>query len=62
MVQEAIVEAQHNPETAHMLYALPSCGKRHDPVALKQVRTLFIEAQVPPEFLPRRNSKASAAV
>ena len=62
MVHDAIDEARHNPETAHALYALTSCGQRHDPVALERLRILFIEAQVPQEFLPLENSEALSAL
>ena len=62
VVHDAIADAPHNPETARALYALASCGKRHDPVALERLRALFIEAQVPPEFLPLENSEALSAL
>lgn len=62
VVHDAIADARHNPETARALYALASCGKRHDPVALEGLRALFIEAQVSQEFLPLEGSEALSAL
>lgn len=62
VVHDAIADAQHDPKTARALYALVSCGKRHDPVALERLRALFIEAQVPSEFLPFEDSEALSAL
>ena len=49
-INEAVVEARHNPETAHTLFALASYGRR-DPVALEQLRATFAKEGIPPEFL-----------
>ena len=62
LVHDVIADAEHNPETARALYALASCGKWHDLVALERLRILFIEAQVPQEFLPLESSEALSAL
>lgn len=62
MVHDAIADAQYDPETARALYGLASCGKRHDPVALERLCAIFIEPQVPPQFLPHENSDALSAL
>jgi hypothetical protein len=49
-VQEAIVEARHNPETARALFQLAAFG-RHDPESLERLRAIFAEEQIPREFL-----------
>lgn len=40
-IDEAIIEARHNPETARSLFALASYG-RHDPASLEQLRATFM--------------------
>ena len=49
-LEEAILEARHNPETARSLFELASYGRR-DPASLEQLRTMFAKEQIPPEFL-----------
>ena len=49
-IDEAIIEARHNPETARSLFALASYGRR-DPASLEQLRTTFAKEGIPPEFL-----------
>lgn len=49
-INEALVDARHNPETARSLFALASYGQR-DPESLARVRAMFAENGIPPEFL-----------
>ncbi|TFI43807.1 hypothetical protein E4O93_21425 [Diaphorobacter sp. DS2] len=49
-IDEAIIEARHNPETARSLFALASYGRR-DPASLEQLRATFAKEGIPPEFL-----------
>src|SRR5690606_37959705 len=49
-INEAVVDARHNPETARSLFALASYGQR-DPESLARVRAMFAENGIPPEFL-----------
>ena len=49
-IDEAIIEARHDPETARSLFALASYGRR-DPASLEQLRATFAEEGIPPEFL-----------
>ncbi len=49
-IDEAIIEARYNPETARSLFALASYGRR-DPASLEQLRTTFAKEGIPPEFL-----------
>jgi hypothetical protein len=49
-INEAIIEARHDPETARSLFALASYGRR-DPASLEQLRATFAKEGIPPEFL-----------
>ena len=49
-IDEAIIEARHNPETARSLFALASYG-RLDPASLEQLRSTFEKEGIPSEFL-----------
>ena len=49
-IDEAIVEARHNPEMAHSLFALASFARR-DPESLERLRVTFAEVGIPREFL-----------
>lgn len=49
-IDEAIIEARHNPETARSLFALASYG-RHDPESLERLRVTFAKEGIPLEFL-----------
>lgn len=49
-IEEAMIEARHNPETARALFQLASYGRR-DPAAQEKLRTMFAKEQIPPEFL-----------
>ena len=49
-IEEAIIEARYNPETARSLFALASCGRR-DPESLERLRDTFAKEGIPPEFL-----------
>jgi len=49
-INEALAEAQHNPETARSLFALASRGQR-DPESLERLRAVFVKDGIPPEFL-----------
>ena len=49
-IDEAIVEARHNPETARSLFALASIGRR-DRDSLERLRVTFAKEGIPPEFL-----------
>jgi hypothetical protein len=49
-IDEAIIEARHNPETARSLFALASYGRR-DPESLERLRATFVKEGIPPEFL-----------
>ena len=45
-IDEAIIEARHNPETARSLFALASYGRR-DPASLEQLRATFAKEGIP---------------
>jgi hypothetical protein len=49
-IEEAVLEARHNPETARSLFRLASYG-RNDPASLEQLRAMFAKEQIPAEFL-----------
>mgnify|MGYP006914449238 CR=1 FL=1 len=49
-IDEAIIEARHDPETARSLFALASYGRR-DPASLEQLRATFAKEGIPAEFL-----------
>ena len=49
-INEAIIEARHNPETARSLFALASYGRR-DPESLERLRLTFANEGIPLEFL-----------
>jgi hypothetical protein len=49
-INEAIIEARHNPETARSLFALASYG-RHDPESQERLRLTFANDGIPLEFL-----------
>lgn len=49
-IEEAVLEARHNPETARSLFRLASYG-RNDPASLEQLRAIFAKEQIPAEFL-----------
>ncbi len=49
-IDEAIIEARHNPETARSLFALASYGRR-DPESLDRLRLTFVQEGIPLEFL-----------
>ncbi len=49
-INEAIVDARHNPETARSLFTLASYGRR-DSESLKQLRATFAKEGIPAEFL-----------
>jgi len=49
-IDEAIIEARHNPETARSLFALASYGRR-DPETLERLRATFTKESIPLEFL-----------
>ena len=49
-LNEAVVEARHNPEAARSLFAVASYGRR-DPASLKQLRAMFAKESIPMEFL-----------
>lgn len=49
-IDEAIIEARHNPETARSLFALASFGRR-DADSLERLRVTFAEEGIPLEFL-----------
>jgi len=46
-IDEAIIEARHDPETARSLFALASYGRR-DPASLEQLRATFAKEGIPP--------------
>ncbi len=48
-INEAVVDARHNPETARSLFALASYGQR-DPESLARVRAMFAENGIPRNF------------
>ncbi len=59
-IDEAIIEARQNPETARLLFALTSVGRRdHD--SLERLRIAFAEEGIPPEFLSHYDSDRSFA-
>eukprot|EP01012_Entosiphon_sulcatum_P017285 TRINITY_DN22078_c0_g1_i1.p1 TRINITY_DN22078_c0_g1~~TRINITY_DN22078_c0_g1_i1.p1 ORF type:complete len:372 (+),score=27.12 TRINITY_DN22078_c0_g1_i1:444-1559(+) len=47
----AIVDAQHNPDTARLLFSVVAYGYREDPARVREMRTLFDELGIPREFL-----------
>lgn len=49
-INEAFVDARHNPETARSLLALASYGLR-DQESLEQLRAMFADNGITPEFL-----------
>lgn len=49
-IDDAIIEARHNPETARSLFAVASFGRR-DPESLERLRITFAKEGIPPEFL-----------
>ena len=49
-IDEAIIEARNNPETARSLFALASYGRR-DPESLEHLRLTFAKEGIPQEFL-----------
>ena len=49
-LNEAVVEARHNPETARSLFAAASYGRR-DPASLEQLRAMFAKEGISMEFL-----------
>jgi hypothetical protein len=49
-INDAIVEARHNPETARSLFALASFGRR-DPESLERLRVTFVKEGIPSDFL-----------
>lgn len=49
-IEEAIIEARHNPETARSLFALAPYGRR-DPESLERLRLTFANEGIPLEFL-----------
>ncbi len=49
-IEEAVLDARHNPETARSLFRLASYG-RNDPASLEQLRAIFAKEQIPVEFL-----------
>ncbi|EQC1558368.1 TniQ family protein, partial [Citrobacter amalonaticus] len=49
-IDDAIIEARHDPETARSLFALASYGRR-DPASLEQLRATFAKEGIPTEFL-----------
>jgi len=49
-INDAIVEARHNPETARSLFALASYG-RQDHESLDRLRVTFAKEGIPPRFL-----------
>lgn len=49
-INEAIVEARRDPETARSLFALVSCGRR-DSASLEHLRAMFSEMRIPLDFL-----------
>ena len=49
-INDAVVEARHNPETARSLFAVASFGRR-DPESLERLRATFAKEGIPPEFL-----------
>jgi len=49
-VEMAFIEARHNRETARFLFRFLA-NRRNDPARLEKLRAMFIENQVPPEFL-----------
>lgn len=49
-IEEAVLDARHNPETARSLFRLVSYG-RNDPASLEQLRAIFAKEQIPAEFL-----------
>ena len=49
-IEEAVLDARHNPETARSLFRLASYG-RNDPASLEQLRAIFAKEQIPAEFL-----------
>ncbi|AWK15112.1 TniQ family protein (plasmid) [Candidatus Fukatsuia symbiotica] len=55
-IEEAIIEARHNPEAARSLFWLASYGQ-HDPDYLKQLHALFTEVKIPLEFLSHYDHK-----
>lgn len=59
-INETLIEARHNPETARSLFALASYGRR-DPAVLQKLRATFAEDGVPPEFLSHYEPEAPFA-
>lgn len=49
-INEAIVAARRDPETARSLFALASYGRR-DPASLEHLRAMFSEMRIPLDFL-----------
>ena len=49
-IEDAILEARHNPETARALFQLASYG-RHDPASEERLLAIFAKEQIPTEFL-----------
>ena len=49
-LNEAVVEARHNPEAARSLFAVASYGRR-DPASLEQLHIMFASQGIPMEFL-----------
>lgn len=49
-IEEAFIEARHNPETARSLFALASFGRR-DADSLDRLRVTFAKEGIPLEFL-----------
>ena len=59
-IDEAIIEARHNPETARSLFALASYGRR-DPASLEQLRATFAKEGIATEFLSHYEPDGSFA-
>ena len=48
-IEEAVLDARHNPETARSLFRLASYG-RNDPASLEQVRAIFAKSKFQSNF------------
>lgn len=59
-INEALIEARHNPETARCLFALASY-RRRELAVLPKLWTTFSEDGIPPEFLSHYEPEAPFA-
>ncbi|MBB4099628.1 hypothetical protein GGR46_003200 [Sphingomonas kyeonggiensis] len=52
VINDAIADARHNPDTARFLYTLAACGYPRNPESVERLLGYFDELEIPREFLP----------